>query len=117
MLRNPGRIPQSSLISQSKRANECECGCAEGEAFKPTLFNPTEEHFMLREMVQDFVKNEVEPQALEHDASETFNRDLFKKMGELGLLAPTVSAEYGGGNMDAVCSVVRLLRLGRIGDH
>lgn len=55
MLRNPGRIPQSSLISQSKRAfstdNECECGFVEGEAFKPTLFNPTEEHFMLREMV------------------------------------------------------------------
>lgn len=38
-------------------------------------------------------------------------------MGELGLLAPTVSTEYGGGNMDAVCSVVRLLHLGRIGDH
>lgn len=55
MLRNPSRIPQSSLISQSKRAfsteNGCECGCTEGEAFKPTLFNPTEEHFMLREMV------------------------------------------------------------------
>lgn len=40
-----------------------------------------------------------------------------RKMGELGLLAPTVSAEYGGGNMDAVCSIVHLLRLGRIGDH
>ena len=38
-------------------------------------------------------------------------------MGELGLLAPTVSTEDGGGNMDAVCSVVRLLHLGRIGDH
>ncbi|OAO12249.1 isovaleryl-CoA dehydrogenase [Blastocystis sp. ATCC 50177/Nand II] len=99
MLRNPGKRAFST-------DNECECGFVEGEAFKPTLFNPTEEHFMLREMVQDFVKNEVEPQALEHDASETFNRDLFKKMGELGLLAPTVSAEYGGGNMDAVASVI-----------
>ena len=38
-------------------------------------------------------------------------------MGELGLLAPTVSAEYGGGNMDAVCSIVHLLRLGCLRDH
>ena len=26
----------------------------------------------------------------------------WRKMGELGLLAPTVSEEYGGGGMDAV---------------
>ena len=30
------------------------------------------------DQVQDFVKNEVEPQALEHDQTETFNKSLFK---------------------------------------
>ena len=54
------------------------------------------------------------------EISLSWSRDVLvrhRKMGELGLLAPTVSAEYGGGNMDAVCSIVHLLRLGRIGDH
>ena len=31
------------------------------------LFNPTEEHRMLRDMVADFARNEVAPQAEEHD--------------------------------------------------
>lgn len=33
---------------------------------------------MYEGQVQDFVKNEVEPQALEHDQTETFNKSLFK---------------------------------------
>ena len=37
------------------------------------LANPTEEHAMLRQMVRDFVADEVEPQALEHDRDERFN--------------------------------------------
>lgn len=40
-----------------------------------------------------------------------------RKMGELGLLAPTVSAEYGGGGMDAVRSMSRILRIGCISDY
>src|SRR5690554_2178675 len=31
------------------------------------LFNPTEEHAMLRQTIRDFVREQVEPQALEHD--------------------------------------------------
>ena len=41
--------------------------------------NPTQEHSMLREMVRDFVRQEVEPQALEHDKNEKFNINLFRK--------------------------------------
>ena len=47
------------------------------------LANPTEEHRMLREMVRDFVREEVEPQALEYDREEKFNLDLFRKLGEI----------------------------------
>lgn len=70
------------------------------------LYNPTEQHEMLRRMVRDFVKNDVEPQALEHDRTETFNRDLFRRAGELGLLGITVSEEHGGAGMDAVAAVI-----------
>jgi len=65
------------------------------------LANPTEEHRMLREMVRDFVREEVEPQALEFDREEKFNLDLFRKLGEYGLLGISVPAEYGGSGMDA----------------
>ncbi len=34
------------------------------------LFNPTDEHLALREMVRDFTEREVDPQAAEHDRAE-----------------------------------------------
>lgn len=70
------------------------------------LYNPTEQHEMLRRMVRDFVKNEVEPQALEHDRAERFNRELFRRAGEQGLLGVTVAEEHGGAGMDAVAAVI-----------
>jgi len=70
------------------------------------LANPTEEHGMLRQMVRDFVAAEVEPQALEHDREEKFNLDLFRKLGDLGLLGITVQEEYGGAGMDAVAAAI-----------
>lgn len=70
------------------------------------LYNPTEEHKMLRQMVREFVQSEVEPQAAEHDREEKFNLGLFRKLGELGLLGITVSDEYGGSGMDALAAVI-----------
>ncbi len=70
------------------------------------IANPSDEHSMLREMLRDFVINEVEPQALEHDRDEKFNRALFDQMGELGLLGLTAPPEYGGAGMDATAAVI-----------
>lgn len=70
------------------------------------LFNPTEEHKMLRQMVRDFVEAEVEPQALEYDRKELFNLDLFRKLGELGLLGISADEKFGGSGMDAVATVI-----------
>ena len=53
-------------------------------------FNPTEEHAALRRTMRDFVEREVEPQAAEHDRTETLNLALFRELGELGLLGITV---------------------------
>lgn len=70
---------------------------------KIDLFNPTPEHQILRDTLKTFVLKEVEPQALAHDQSETFNLDLMKKVGSIGLLGLTVkNKEWGGMNMDAV---------------
>lgn len=70
------------------------------------LFNPTEEHAMLRQTVREFVASEVEPQAAENDRTETFNLPLFRKLGELGLLGITVGETYGGSGMDTVAAVI-----------
>ena len=70
------------------------------------IANPTEEHAMLREMVRSFVGDEVEPQALEHDRDEKFNSDLFRRLGEQGILGISVPPEYGGGGMDATAVAI-----------
>ena len=69
------------------------------------LFAPTPEHAMFAELLDDFVRREVEPQAALHDRAEKFNRALFQRAGELGLLGVTLPEEYGGGGLDAVASV------------
>lgn len=73
---------------------------------KLKLFNPTDEHTSLREMIRSFVESEVDPQALSHNRAEKFNVDLFRKLGELGLLGITVEPEFGGSGMDAVAAVI-----------
>jgi isovaleryl-CoA dehydrogenase len=70
------------------------------------LFNPTEEHAALRATMRDFVEREVDPQAAEHDRTETLNLDLFRKLGELGVLGITVPEKHGGAGMDAVAAVI-----------
>ncbi len=70
------------------------------------LENPTEEHALLRKMVRDFTRAEVEPQAEEHDAKATLNVELLRKVGELGLLGVTIPSEHGGAGMDAVAAVI-----------
>ena len=61
---------------------------------------------MLREMIRDFVQEFVEPQAHEYDKKEQFNIELFRELGDLGLLGITVPEEYGGAGLDAVAATI-----------
>ena len=70
------------------------------------LFNPSEEMALLRATVRRFVERDVEPQALEHEREERFNRELFSRLGEMGLLGITVPEEFGGAGMDAAAAVI-----------
>jgi isovaleryl-CoA dehydrogenase len=69
------------------------------------LAAPTPEHALLARTLEEFVAREVEPQAAEHDRSETFNHALFRRAGELGLLGVTLPEEYGGAGLDATAAV------------
>ncbi|MBL7543396.1 MAG: acyl-CoA dehydrogenase family protein [Bdellovibrionaceae bacterium] len=70
------------------------------------LYNPTDEHKMLRETLAAFTQAEVEPQAHEFDRKENFNLELFRKAAELGIMGLTVPEEYGGAGMDATAAVI-----------
>lgn len=70
------------------------------------LFNPTQEHKLLRTTISDFTTNEIEPQALEFDRKEEFNLPLFRKLGSIGLLGITAPEKYGGSGMDAISAVI-----------
>lgn len=70
------------------------------------LFNPSEEHGMLRRTVAEFGRREVDPQAAEYDDKGVLNVALFRKLGDLGLLGITVGEADGGAGMDAVAAVI-----------
>jgi isovaleryl-CoA dehydrogenase len=70
------------------------------------LFNPTEEHSLLRQSIAEFAKKEVDPQAAKHDHEGTLNVPLFRKLGALGVLGITVPSEHGGAGMDTVAAVI-----------
>jgi isovaleryl-CoA dehydrogenase len=70
------------------------------------LFNPTPEHRALRELVRSFAEREVDPQAEASDRDERFNVELFRKLGEIGLLGITVEERFGGAGLDAVAAVI-----------
>ena len=64
------------------------------------------EHEMLRRTVRQFVQNRVEPQALDHDQTATFNTGLLAELGALGLIGVTIPEADGGAGMDATASVI-----------
>ena len=92
------RLPRRHLSTLAESSESVQ------EQFDPA--NPTAEHRALRKMVQEFTKNEVEPQALQYNREERFNRALFERAGELGLLGVTADPEYGGAGMDATAACI-----------
>jgi alkylation response protein AidB-like acyl-CoA dehydrogenase len=62
----------------------------------------TEEQRMLREMVRDFVNNELKPIAGQIDEQEFIPEHIIKTIGELGLLGAAFPTEYGGSGFGEV---------------
>ncbi|MCX8479641.1 MAG: acyl-CoA dehydrogenase family protein [Chitinophagales bacterium] len=59
-------------------------------------FAPTENQNMIAETVRDFANKHIRPYVMEWDETQHFPRELFTKMGELGLMGVLVPTEYGG---------------------
>ena len=67
----------------------------------------------LRDAVRDFAQSEIAPRAAEIDHSDQFPMDLWRKMGDLGVLGITVSEEYGGANMGYLAHMVAMEEISR----
>jgi len=53
----------------------------------------------IRDSVERFTADNITPRAADIDATNTFPRDLWPKLGELGLLGITVEEEFGGAGL------------------
>ncbi|MEE9429137.1 MAG: isovaleryl-CoA dehydrogenase [Paracoccaceae bacterium] len=67
----------------------------------------------LREMVHRWAQDRVKPMAADIDATNTFPPDLWREMGELGLLGITVSEEFGGAGMGYLAHAVAVEEIAR----
>jgi len=62
-------------------------------------FSRYENQDMIEQMVRDFAEKEIRPNVMKWDESQHFPVDLFKKMGELGMMGVFVPEEYNGAGL------------------
>jgi isovaleryl-CoA dehydrogenase len=68
---------------------------------------------ILQDQIQQFAAREIAPRAAEIDQSNNFPADLWRKMGDMGLLGITVSEEYGGAGMGYLAHVIATEEISR----
>jgi isovaleryl-CoA dehydrogenase len=68
---------------------------------------------MLRATVQQFAAEEIAPRAAEIDRDNLFPADLWRRMGDIGLLGITVEEEYGGTAMGYLAHVIAMEEISR----
>lgn len=59
-------------------------------------FEQNENQIIIAQMVRDFCEKEIRPKFMEWDESQEFPIEVFKKLGELGMMGVLVPTEYGG---------------------
>ncbi|MCD6045050.1 MAG: isovaleryl-CoA dehydrogenase [Gammaproteobacteria bacterium] len=73
----------------------------------------TDELRMILDTVTQFAQNEIAPKAEEIDHSGHIPQELWRKMGDLGLLGLTAESEYGGSAMGYTAHVIVMEALSR----
>lgn len=73
----------------------------------------TEEQEMMRQMVRDFAKTEIEPFVERMEQGE-FPREILKKMGGLGLMGTTAPESLGGSEMDFTSYIIAINELSKV---
>ena len=74
--------------------------------FPHLKFDHGEEIDMLRDTVARFVADQITPRAAEIDATNSFPDDIWRKLGDLGLLGITAPEEVGGTGLGYLAHVI-----------
>lgn len=62
-------------------------------------FEPSELTTQVAQMARDFARKEILPQVMTWDENQEFPRQLFRELGQLGMMGVMVPEEYGGSGM------------------
>ena len=76
-------------------------------------FDHGEDIAALRATIQQFAQAEIAPRAAEIDRSDQFPMDLWKKMGDLGILGITADESYGGAAMGYLAHIIAMEEISR----
>lgn len=76
-------------------------------------FDLTSEQAMIKRTIREFSEEEVAPGAIERDKTKQFPTEIFKKLGELGMLGLPFPEEYGGAGADTVSFAIVTEELSR----
>ncbi len=77
-------------------------------------FHMSENQQMIADMIRKFGKEHILPKMMEWDESQEFPIEVFKKLGELGLMGVLVPTEYGGSGFSYTEYVTAITELGSI---
>lgn len=77
-------------------------------------FTPTENQELIAQTIRDFAEKHIRPKFMEWDESQEFPVEVFKKMGELGLMGVLVPESYGGAGLSYFEYVTAITEVARV---
>jgi alkylation response protein AidB-like acyl-CoA dehydrogenase len=77
-------------------------------------FALNEEQQLLKKTVRDFAESEIGPHAREWDEKQEFPREVFTKLGALGLMGVVWPTEYGGSGLTTLDYAIVMEELARV---
>lgn len=77
-------------------------------------FDPTENQLMIAQTVRNFAEKNIRPHVMEWDEVQKFPVEVFKKMGELGLMGILIPTEYGGAGLSYFEYVTAIVEISRV---
>ena len=77
-------------------------------------FNLTDNQKLFKKTIREFCEKNIKPLAEKIDKEEYFPKDLYKKMGHMGLMGMTVPQKYGGSGIDRISYMIALEEISRV---
>lgn len=76
-------------------------------------FDLTDEQQMIRKTIREFADEVVAPGAIERDRTKEFPKDIFRQLGEMGMMGLPFDEKYGGAGADTVSFAIVTEELSR----